>query len=625
MIATIAAPAAELFDQAVKPLLEARCMACHGAQAASGGLALTSRESLLSGGNRGAAVIPGDPDASLLIQAVRQTGDLKMPPGGALSAEEQGLLARWVQTGAEWGGASEAANEKPVHWSFQPVAHPAPPKAAWPDKARNPIDQFVQSKLQKAGLAPSPEADRPTLIRRLSLDITGLPPTPEEVRAFVEDTRPDAYEQLVDRLFASPHYGERWARHWLDIAHYADSNGYNIDGPRQMWMYRDWVIAAINRDEPFDQFVIEQIAGDLLPKPSKEQLIATGFHRNTLINLEGGIDFEQYRVEAVVDRVDTVGQAFLGLTLGCARCHTHKYDPISQKEFYQMYAFYDSIDELSGADGEEGRQHAFKPLLEFGAPDELLKRDVIQAQVDLLQKDLSAYEKELDPKQAEWEASLSAEDKAKLGDEIQFVLSVPAKDRNSIQNESLARVYHGQDLGWSERQASINAVRKRLPDLDTTMIMRERAEPRESYIHLGGDFLRKGVTVQPGTPAALPALHAAGARPTRLDFAKWLMSDENPLTPRVTVNRVWQRYFGMGIVETENDFGTQGAPPSHPELLDWLASWYRDNGWKTKDLHRLIVTSYTYRQASHYRDDSTEADPRNKLLSRQNRLRLEAE
>ena len=622
---SFAADSSALFEEEVKPLLEARCMACHNAKAQSGGLAMTSREALLTGGNRGAAVVPSDPGASLLIQAVRQDGDLKMPPGGALSPAEQDLLARWVAGGAVWSASADAGGGKPLHWSFQPIKRPEPPKAVWPEIARNPIDQFIQAKLAEAKLKPSPEADRATLIRRLSLDITGLPPTPAEVAAFVADERADAYEQLVDKLLASPHYGERWGRHWLDLAHYADSNGYNIDGPRQMWMYRDWVIDALNRDLPFDRFVIEQIAGDLLPNPTKEQLIATGFHRNTLINLEGGIDFEQYRVEAVVDRVDTVGATFLGLTLGCARCHTHKYDPITQKEFYQIYAFYDSIDELSGADGEEGRDHPFKPMLEFGSPEQLQKRDVIQEQVELLQKDLEVYEKGLDAKQAEWEASLSSEAKAKLTDEIQFVLTVAAKDRNSIQKQALGRVYHDQDLGWSERQKSINAVRERLPHLDTTMILRERVEPRESYIHLGGDFLRKGVAVEPGTPAALPALDAEGARATRLDFAKWLVSDENPLTARVTVNRVWQRYFGLGIVETENDFGTQSAPPSHPELLDWLASWHRDSGWKTKELHRLIVTSHTYRQASHHRDDATEADPRNKLLARQNRLRLEAE
>ena len=376
----------EHFATQVKPLLDAKCAACHSAQLGSGGLRLVSRQALLSGGNRGASIVPGDPDASVLIQAVRQSGDLKMPPGGKLEPAEIATLEKWVADGAVWPGADEAAKPGADHWSFRPIAKPEPPSAAHPDLARNPIDRFVQARLAKDNLAPSPEADRATLIRRVSLDLTGLPPSPAEVDAFVADASPDAYDKLVETLLASPHFGERWGRHWLDIAHYADSNGYNIDGKREIWKYRDWVIDALNRDLPFDQFVTEQIAGDLLPSPAEDQLIATGFHRNTLINLEGGIDFEQYRVEAVVDRVDTLGAAFLGLTLGCARCHSHKYDPVSQKEFYQLYAFYDSIDELSGADGEEGRQDAYKPVMEFGAPEELAKRDVIRRQLALLRR-----------------------------------------------------------------------------------------------------------------------------------------------------------------------------------------------------------------------------------------------
>ncbi len=617
----------EHFISQIKPLFDAKCAACHSAQVSSGGMTLVGRAALLDGGNRGASIVPGDADASILIQAVRQSGDLKMPPGGKLTAEEIAALEKWVADGAVWpGDEADAKNPAADHWSFQPIAKPQPPAAAHPALARNAIDHFVQARLAKENLAPSPEADRATLIRRISLDLTGLPPSPEQVAAFVNDDSPDAYEKLVDTLLASPHFGERWARHWLDIAHYADSNGYNIDGKREIWKYRDWLIDAFNRDLPFDQFVAQQIAGDLLPSPTRDQLVATGFHRNTLINLEGGIDFEQYRVEAVVDRVDTVGAAFLGLTLGCARCHTHKYDPITQKEFYQFYAFYDSIDELSGADGEEGRNDAYKPVIEFGSPDELAKRDVIRGQLALLQDELDAYEKEIAPKQPEWEASLTEEQLAEYRDELRHVLEdVPAADRNSIQTTSAKRAFHEADLGWSERTASIKAVRDREPDLDWTMVMRDLDEPRTSYVHLGGDFLRKGVEVEPGTPAALPPLRARGDRADRLDLANWLVSDENPLTARVTVNRVWQRFFGLGIVETENDFGTQGRAPSHPELLDWLASDFRDNGWDLKDLIRTIALSHTYRQASTHRDDIAEIDSRNRLLSRQNRLRLEAE
>ncbi len=615
---------AAFFDAEIQPLLEAKCAACHGAKLPTSGLALASREALLEGGNRGPAVVAGKPDESLFIQAIRHDGDLKMPPGGKLEPAEIATLEKWVEMGAPWS-AKAAGDDEEKHWSFQPITRPQAPQPAHPELARNPIDHFVQARLAPKGLAPSPEADRATLIRRVSLDLTGLLPTPEEVREFEADADPKAYERMVERYLASPHHGERWGRHWLDIAHYADSNGYNLDHPRQIWKYRDWLIRALNADKPFDQFVIEQIAGDLLPEPSTEQLIATGFHRNTLINLEGGIDFEQYRVEAVVDRVDTIGQAFLGLTLGCARCHDHKYDPITQKEFYQLYAFYDSIDELDGRAGEAGRQDPQKPTLEFGTPEELGKRDVIRAQLAVLETELAEYEKQIAARQPEWEASLSEAEIAALPNENQFSLSIPAEQRNQFQKAVIVRLFRQSDLGWKERNASIAAVRKRLPDLPYTMVMRELDEPRESYIHLGGDFLRKGVSVEPGAPRVLPAMSAAADRPTRLDLAKWLVSDTNPLTARVTVNRVWQQYFGLGLVETENDFGTQGAKPSHPELLDWLASEFRDNGWRVKDLHRLILHSHTYRQASLHRPEEVEADPRNRLLSRQNRIRLEAE
>ncbi len=434
---------------------------------------MVSREALLAGGGRGPAIVPGDADNSLLIQAVRQSGELKMPPGSKLADEEIATLEKWVADGAVWPQTHVTEDKRGAdHWSYQPIRHPEPPAAKYPELVRNPIDQFVQARLAQDNLKPSPAADRAILIRRVSLDLTGIPPSPEEVAAFVNDQRPDAYDRLVDTLLASPHFGERWARHWLDIAHYADSNGYNIDGKREIWRYRDWVIDAYNRDLPFNEFVIDQIAGDLLPHPTKDQLVATGFHRNTLINLEGGIDFEQYRVEAVVDRVDTLGAAFLGLTLGCARCHSHKYDPISQKEFYQFYAFYNSIDELSGADGEEGRNDAYKPTLEFGTPDELAKRDVVRLQRKLLEDELDAYEKEIAPKQREWETSLTKEQLSKYREELQHVLTeVPPAERNSIQRDAAARAFHEADLGWSERKASIDAD------------SRARARPRVDHGH----------------------------------------------------------------------------------------------------------------------------------------------
>jgi hypothetical protein len=451
---------------------------------------------------------------------------------------------------------------------------------------RNPIDAFVLSRLEREGLTPSPEADRYTLLRRVSLDLTGLPPSPDQIQSFLADASPNAYEKVVDRLLASPHYGERWGRHWLDVARYADSDGYTIDAPRQMWKYRDWVIEALNRDLPFDEFVIEQIAGDMLPNPTVEQLIATGFHRNTPNNYEGGIDFEQYRVENVADRVATTGAAFLGLTLGCARCHDHKYDPISQREFYQLFAYFNNTDEISS---EEERYDYLRPVLELPSPEEAARREAYQAQRSALSRELAAY-----------------------------VRSLAARPGGAPKQE---------DPGLKERVANLRALERRKPKITTALIMRELPRPRETYIHLGGDFTRRGDRVEPGVPRVL-ARGPVGA--TRLDLARWLVSRDNPLTARVTVNRIWQAYFGKGIVETENDFGLLGARPTHPELLDWLAAEFMEPSsgarpWSQKAIHRLIVTSATYRQSSKRRPELESKDPDNKLLARQARMRLEAE
>jgi len=610
----------EFFETKIRPLLQSRCLMCHSAEKRTNGLSLESRESMLAGGNRGPAVEPGKPDSSRLIQAVEYRGDLMMPPTGKLEADQISDLRHWIELGAPWtepriGKSNQQAAAK--HWAFQAVQRfrePLVNNTAW---VSNPIDSFVLARLEKESLSPSPEADKVTLIRRLSLDLLGLPPEPEEVDAFVSDSRPDAYERLVERLLASPHYGERWGRHWLDLARYADSNGYNIDDAREIWMYRDWMISAFNHDLPFDQFVIDQIAGDLLPSPTREQLVATGFHRNTLINLEGGIDFEQYRVEAVVDRVDTTGAVFLGLTLGCARCHDHKFDPISQREFYQLFAFFNNVDELSRDKGEEGRRTSQEPTLEFGTPEDYVRRDAIRAQAAALEKELSEYE-------VQWEKSLSAEAKLKLRPDVRAIVQIPRDQRNEFQIEGLKGLLKETEIGYRERLEGIEALRRVAPKIPSTMIMRELPKPRENYIYIKGDFLRKGVQVYPGVPAVLPPL-GNSERPNRLDLARWLVDPANPLTARVTVNRIWQRYFGKGLVETDNDFGTQGSPPSHPELLDWLASEFVARGWSQKAMHRLIVTSSTYRQSSRYRPDLAPVDPANRLLARQSRLRLEAE
>jgi hypothetical protein len=582
---TFTGEALTFFQSTVQPVLKTNCLPCHNQRNRMSGLALDSRTDVLTGGNRGAAVAPGAPADSTLIHAVERRGDLKMPPGGKLKDEQIAVLRKWVEMNLPWP-AEAGAKKRPGwdHWSFQPPRRPPVPPVKQTAWVRNPIDSFILARLEQEGVRPSPEAGRETLLRRLSLDITGLPPTPAETRAFLADTSADAYEKVVDRLLASPHYGERWGRHWLDLARYADSDGYTIDGPRQIWKYRDWVIHALNRDLPFDQFTIEQIAGDLLPNATTDQLIATGFHRNTTSNFEGGIDFEQYRVEAVADRVATTGAAFLGLTLGCARCHDHKYDPVSQREFYQLFAFFNNTDEITT---EAERSEFHRPVLELPTPEESARRAAHKAQVTALRRELAVYVKELSKR--------------------------PVSPGDPPRHK---------DAGLVERLSNLRTVTRREPPITSTLIMRELPEPRQTYIHLGGDFLRKGAPVSPGVPAVLSGTSVSGSR---LDLAKWLVSKNNPLTARVTVNRMWQAYFGKGLVETENDFGLLGARPTHPDLLDWLAMEFMDKGWSQKAIHRTIVTSAAYRQSSHHRKELEEIDPYNRLIARQERLRLEAE
>lgn len=615
------ADAVRFFEEKIRPVLATHCLSCHGEQVKTSGLSLASRDGALHGGARGAAVVPGSPDESLLLAAIQQSGDLKMPPAGPLGPHEVEAFRAWIQEGAAWG--SEAGDPASVQslWSLQAVKRAEPPAIRDPDSARNAIDRFVIAKLERAGLDPSPEADRRTLIRRASLDLTGLPPTPQEVQAFVEDTAPGAYGRLVNRLLDSPHYGERWGRHWLDIARYADTNGYSIDGPRSIWRYRDWVIDALNNNMPFDQFVVEQVAGDLLPEPTQAQLIATGFHRNTMINQEGGIDFEQYRVEAVVDRVRTTGAAFLGLTLACARCHDHKFDPISQREFFQLFSFFNNVDELGGNLEERvGRSRMMEPILEFGDSQTIATRDRIKREIDELEDEAKALALSLE---SEWDERFPAGGEPDI-ERAREIIALPREERSSVQDQVLERVFSKNIEEYKALGAKIGELQRTLPSIDWTMVMRDLPEPRDSYIHVQGDFTRRGDPVTPGTPAVLPPM-APDAQRDRLGLARWLVADDNPLTPRVTMNRVWQRYFGLGIVETENDFGSQGSEPSHPELLDWLASEFVRQDWDLKAMHRLILNSATYRQSSAHRADAAAADPGNRLLARQNRLRLEAE
>jgi mono/diheme cytochrome c family protein len=631
----------------VKPILAKNCYACHGAAKQRSGLRLDTAASLLRGGNSGPAAVPGKSADSRVIKAVTGTGDLKaMPPKGPrLTPDQVARLRAWIDAGAKL-----PANEAPqtvavtsTHWAFRAPVRPALPAIRDAGRAHSTIDRFVLARLDKEGLAPSPEADRVTLIRRLSLDLLGLPPTPAQVDEFVADAAPDAYERLVERLLASPHYGERWGRAWLDQARYADSNGYSIDAPRSIWPYRDWVMAALNRDMPFDQFTVEQLAGDLLPNATQEQRVATGFHRNTPINGEGGIDVEQFRVESIIDRVNTTGSVWLGLTVGCCQCHDHKFDPITQREYYQLFAFLNNADE---------------PTLELGTPQEVEQRKKARARIAAVRKQLKPLDPTNQAGEDRWERNLTTDLRKLLPADIQAILEVPENGRTVGQKEKLSASYRktdqsrhvllalgsGSPLGAAanvhlgmrriELDKQLTALKATAPAGATTMVLQERKTPRKTQVLLGGDFTRKGAQVAPDVPAVLPPLASGGVHPrrdepgglpNRLDLARWLVDTKNPLTARVTVNRLWQHYFGLGLVETDNDFGTQGSPPSHPKLLDWLATEFIRRRWSLKAMHRLIVTSATYRQSSRARPDLMTIDPRNRLLARQVRLRLEAE
>ena len=453
------------FEEKIRPVLATKCQICHGEQVQTSGLSLTSREALLKGGTRGPAIVPGSPDESLLLAALEQSGPLQMPPTGPLDTEEIEAFRTWVRAGAAWGKAAGAPAEAATLWSFKPVRRPDPPEVRGSDWVRNPIDNFVLARLEDAGLDPSPAADRRTLIRRASLDLTGLLPDPSDVRAFLDDDQPGAYGRLVERLLESPHYGERWGRHWLDIARYADTNGYSIDGPRSIWRYRDWVINALNENMPFDRFVIEQVAGDLLPNATDSQRIATGLHRNTMINQEGGIDFEQYRVEAVVDRVSTTGVAFLGLTLGCARCHDHKFDPISQKEFYQVFAFFNNVDELGGNLEESvGRSRMMEPILEFGEPDVLAKRDSLRAKIDQLESEVDALQATLE---ANWNDRFPPGDDEGI-ERARHIISIPPDQRSSIQNQVLRRVLVKHVEEFKQKSSDIGSIQRSIPRIEWT-------------------------------------------------------------------------------------------------------------------------------------------------------------
>ncbi len=634
------------FTRDIEPLFAKRCQLCHGPQQQMSGLRLDQKEAALKGGTSGKDILPGNSAGSRLIHLVSGAETKVMPPIGArLTPAEIGLLKAWIDQGAVWPVQQTGNSKGSTHWAFQKITRPKTPltrDTAW---ARNAIDTFVLAKLESEHIKPSPEASKATLLRRVSLDLTGLPPTPEEAQAFLDDQRPDAYERLVDRLLESPHYGEKWARYWLDLARYADSDGYEKDRSRPWaWRYRQWVIEALNRDLPYDQFTIQQLAGDLLPDRNPDTLVATGFNRNTLTNREGGTDPEQFRDEQVLDRAATLGTVWMGLTVGCAQCHNHKFDPISQKEFYQLTAFFNTEEEVNipaPLPGEVGPYLAARPEYDKQRQALLEEYKVPQAESDW--EDKLRYAQQHPTEHDDWIFAYG--EFTHNVDNARKVLFKNPAERSEVQQNQMIDYFisscgnlfpkaYCTELKLTELRTKLNDLNAKLPPYSYAPVLLENDTPPKTYIHLKGDWRERGAEVQPGTLAVLPPL-PAGEKPSRLDLARWVVAPENPLTARVAVNRIWQELFGRGIVNTSEDFGTQGDRPSHPELLDWLASEFRGDGkpartdgtfpWSMKHMVRLMVTSATYRQSSDVRPELTASDPDNTLLARQSRPRLPAE
>jgi len=622
----------------IEPLLANRCYLCHGPQQQMSGLRLDQKDAALK------VIQPRNSAGSRLIHMVAGIDKKVMPPvGPRLTAAEIGLLRAWIDQGVEWPAPQNpppGGQPQPTHWSFRKVTRPDPPAVtdrAWP---RNPIDSFILARLDKEGIAPSPEASKTTLIRRLSLDLTGLPPTPREVEEFLHDNRPDAYQRLVDRLLDSPRYGEKWARYWLDLARYADSDGYEKDRSRPWaWRYRQWVIEAFNRDMPYDEFTIEQLAGDLLAKRTTDTLVATGFNRNTLTNREGGTDPEQFRDEQVLDRAATLGTVWLGLTVGCAQCHNHKFDPISQKEFYQLTAFFNTQEEANipaPLPGEIGPYLAARPAYDRERQALLDQYGIPAVQADWETKLRSAN---LHPGEHEdWDFAYG--ELTHTVDNAKKVLFLDPAKRSEVQRVAMTDTLisscgnlfpkdYCAGLKLGELRTKLNDLNSKTAQISYAPVLLENDTPPKTYVHIKGDWRDRGPEVEPGALSILPALPAppqsTDAKPTRLTLARWLVSPENPLTARVAVNRIWQEIFGRGIVRTSEDFGTQGDRPTHPELLDWLASEFQNRGWSAKQMVRLMVTSSTYRQSANARPELASRDPENALLARQSRLRLPAE
>ncbi len=614
------------FNRDIRPILSNNCFHCHGqdSKKREAGLRLDVRESAIDAD----AIVAGDSENSGLIERIfADDADLLMPPPDSnrqLTDREKKLLRRWIDAGAKYS----------KHWTFETPTRPKLPLVRDRKWVRNPIDQFVLAKLISKGLTPSPEADRPTLIKRLSIDLTGLPPTPAEVKAFVEDTDPKAYEKLVDRLLASPHYGERMALPWLDAARYSDSNGFQQDGDTWQWIWRDWVVRAYNTDLTFDKFTIWQLAGDLLPNATTDQKIASGFNRNHMLNGEGGAIAEEQRFVNLFDRMDTTATNWLGLTMACAQCHDHKYDPMTQRDYYSLLDAFNRVPESGTPQRQSARIRVARPFIELPTAENKKRIAEFESKIKQLQSRVSNL---TDAAFAKWRSDILADenhaDIKGLPKDLMPILKKQASQRNPAESKKLEAglsKYFNQKVKpkLAAKIPGINEIKKirsqlgayRGDQIPRVMIMSD-AKPRQTSVLNRGEYLKPTVKVSFDTPKFLPAL-PRDAPKNRLGFARWLISAENPLTARVQVNRIWQHFFGLGIVRTSEDLGVQSEYPIHKELLDWLAVEFRESGWSMKKMHRLIVTSATYRQSSRVTRKLLSIDRENRLYARASRFRM---
>ena len=620
------------FRRDVLPILSNHCYACHGPdeKARKAKLRLDNAEAALAPRKNAQPIVPGKPDASEIIVRVESSdADSVMPPSEfkkPLTVKQKEILRKWIAGGAKYA----------EHWAFVSPKRPEVPASKF--QSRNSIDGFVFSRLEKEGLAPSPEAEKSVWLRRVTLDLTGLPPTPDELDAFRKDPAADAYGKVVDRLLTSPRHAERMAMHWLDAARYADTNGYNNDELRTMWPWRDWVIDAFARGMPYDQFLTEQLAGDLLPNPTLAQRVATGFNRNHVLTTEGGIIEEEYRAEYVADRVHTASTVFMAISMQCARCHDHKFDPVSQRDFYRLASFFNTVPDRVVGYGQGVRMA--EPVLKVPSAEQ----QAALAKLELRREELNAgiLKRAKAADVDAWEKSLKPSDPAKVGvlgvipfDVSRIALEKPLaafsvlpEKRTEVQKAIVKQYYLDRfDPEMRKLKTELATLPSKLAEIEktipVTMVMQD-IDKRKTFVLIRGAYDKKGEEVQPGLPERL-FVGPKAAPANRLDFAKWLTHPDHPLTARVAVNRWWEMLFGTGLVETSEDFGIQGSPPSHPELLDWLATELIRTKWDQRAMLKLMVLSATYRQSSRVTPAFLERDPRNRLHTRGPRYRLPAE